>query len=289
MRRAAVALVLASALAGCGGAGTAPPRPAERTTSRVRVTFSPPAAARAPRPVTAALGPNPLRGAAARHAAVPILAYHVINQAPPGAAYPELWVPPARFAAEIRLLAHAGYRGVTLDRVLAAWRSGDPLPRHPIVVTFDDGYESQVRAGFPVLRRHGWPAVLNIELKNIGSQGVPLVQIRGLAAAGWEIDSHTIHHLDLTTLDATGLHTEIADSRTRLIGLLQRPVDAFCYPAGRTDAAAEAAVRAAGYRAATTEQPGLARPDADHMALPRLRVPASLLPAGLLAELRSLS
>jgi peptidoglycan/xylan/chitin deacetylase (PgdA/CDA1 family) len=50
------------------------------------------------------------------------------------------------------------------------------------------------------------------------------------------------------------------------------PVDGFAYPAGRYDAAAEAAVRAAGYRAAVTTEPGLAHMDADRAALPRVRV-----------------
>jgi len=50
------------------------------------------------------------------------------------------------------------------------------------------------------------------------------------------------------------------------------PVDNFAYPAGRYDATAEAAVRAAGFRAAVTTEPGLAHMDADRAALPRIRV-----------------
>src|SRR5690349_13837542 len=47
-----------------------------------------------------------------RRTAVPILMYHLVNAPPPGTAYPELWVPPAAFRAQIQALSGAGYRGV---------------------------------------------------------------------------------------------------------------------------------------------------------------------------------
>jgi hypothetical protein len=60
----------------------------------------------------------------------------------------------------------------------------------------------------------------------------------------------------------------------------------FCYPAGRFDARVEAATRAAGYRAATTTQPGIAGPVTDRYALPRIRVSGATSPRMLLAEVR---
>lgn len=236
------------------------------------------------RPVLAGLGPDPLRGAAARRARVPVLMYHLVNPAPPGAPYPELWVPPQRFAAELRALHGAGYRAVTLDRVLDAWQTGKPLPHKPIVFTFDDGYESQVTKALPMLRKLGWPAVLNLEWKNLGPKGLPRPQIRELLRAGWELDSHTLTHPDLTTVGPTQLRRELVVSRQRLRRAFGVPVDAFCYPAGRYDAQVQAEVRAAGYRAATTIGPALAAPSDDRTALPRIRVEATATPAELLAR-----
>ena len=60
----------------------------------------------------------------------------------------------------------------------------------------------------------------------------------------------------------------------------------FCYPAGRYDPAVEQAVRAAGFRGATTTTAGVATPRGDPFALPRFRVLPEDSPAALLRALR---
>jgi peptidoglycan/xylan/chitin deacetylase (PgdA/CDA1 family) len=255
VRRAIVALGVA-ALAGCGGGATAP-----ATTER------PPAGTGA----AAKPAAPPRHGP--RRAAAPILMYHLVNTPPPGTAYPELWVPPDAFRAQMQALARAGFRAVTLDALLDNWQHRIALPAKPVVISFDDGYGSQVRNAMPIMRSMHWPGVLNLEVKNLSiAGGITRAQVRRLIAAGWEIDAHTITHADLTTLDAAALRREVAGSRAALRRDFHVPVDNFAYPAGRYDAAAEGAVRAAGYRAAVTTEPGLAHIDADRAALPRVRV-----------------
>ena len=64
---------------------------------------------------------------------VPILMYHVITAAPPGATYPALFVSRPEFAAQIRWLASHGYHAVTLREVYESWRGRSQLPPRPIV------------------------------------------------------------------------------------------------------------------------------------------------------------
>lgn len=276
-RATLAAAALASAVAGCGGAAA----PMRATTDKTTA----PQSAVGPASRRAAL----LSGAASRRARVPILMFHVIAQAPAGAVYPELFTPPAAFAAQMRALSAAGFHGVTLDEALAAWRGDDRLPHHPVVVSFDDGSAGQATRAGPVLRRLGWPGVLNLELNDLGPDGMPVHLVRRLVRAGWEVDSHTVTHPDLTTVDATRLRAELTVSRSRLQRMFGVRVDAFCYPAGRFDAAAEAAVRRAGYRAATTEVPGAATAGSDRYALPRIRVDGGIAPAVLARELRTIT
>jgi peptidoglycan/xylan/chitin deacetylase (PgdA/CDA1 family) len=228
-----------------------------------------------------------LQGAAARRAAIPILMYHVVSAAPPGVPYPELWVAPHTFAAEMRALRHAGYHAVTLSTAVRAWRRGGPLPKRPVVVSFDDGYLSDYTHAGPVLRRLGWPGVLNLALENVRPGDITAPQVRRLIAWGWEIDSHTLTHPDLTTLPPAALRHELVGSREEIQRRFGQPARFFCYPAGRYDAGVVAAVRAAGYQAATTEDDGLGSAGR-RFTLPRIRVNGTDTAATLLARLRTI-
>jgi peptidoglycan/xylan/chitin deacetylase (PgdA/CDA1 family) len=271
----ACAAALAGLLVACGGAHNPPPQ---------RATAADPARA-AKRHTTRPLAPPLARGH--YRGAVPVLMYHVIGTPPPGSPYPELWVSVARFRAQMARLAQAGYHGVTLGQVWAAWHGGAGLPRKPVVVSFDDGYYSQYRVAAPALRKLGWRGVLNLEVHNLHvAGGLSARQVRSMIARGWEVDAHTLTHPDLTQVDAARLKREVAGSRTVLHRQFGVPVAFFCYPSGRYDATVEQAVRAAGYRAATTTQPGLARPGGDRFALPRIRVLPSMSPDALLAGVR---
>jgi peptidoglycan/xylan/chitin deacetylase (PgdA/CDA1 family) len=222
------------------------------------------------------------------HAVVPVLMYHVIAPAPHGATYAGLWVAPADLQAQVRALAAAGFTGVTLDTVLDAWRGRARLPPHPVVLSFDDGYLSQGREAGAILRAAGWPGVLNLALHNLDAPGgLTAGRVRAMIADGWEIDAHSLTHPDLTRLDAAGLVHEIAGSRAEIQHRFGVPADAFCYPAGRWDPTVARAVRAAGYRAATTERPGAARPADDRYALPRIRVDAGESAQTLVHQVRA--
>ena len=198
--------------------------------------------------------------------------YHVIADPPSGAPYPGLYVSKAEFAAQVRWLESRGYRAVTLTQAYDHWRYGKPLPRRPIVFTFDDGYRSVYETALPLLRAHTWPAVLNLEARYINTAwGLSRPRIRKLLAARWELASHTINHPDLTSLSNAALRAEVAGSRTQLRREFHVPVSFFCYPAGRYDARVIAAVQAARYLGATSVRSGLARPS-ELWDLARVRV-----------------
>ena len=206
---------------------------------------------------------------------VPILMYHVIATPPAGAPFPGLYVPPAEFAAQMRALKAAGWHAVTLDEVQAYWRRGIALPPgKPIVVSFDNGYNSQYTQALPVLRELGWVGVENLQLSGLppSQGGLGQGQIHGLISAGWELDTQGFSHADLVTLDAQSLRYQVAQARTTLRQRYHVPVNWFCYPSGHYDAAVVAEVRAAGFTGSTTVVPGWAHPGEDPYRLHRLRV-----------------
>lgn len=215
-----------------------------------------------------------------RNEGVPVLVYHVIG-APTGAPGLEgLYVSPAELRAQVGWLARDGWHAVTLDRVLAHWRTGVPLPPKPVVLTFDDGYPGDWRYALPILRAHRFPGVLNLQIGNL----VP-ARVREFLRAGWEIGSHTFTHPDLTTVDDATMRREVLHSRLWLERTFGIHVDVFCYPFGRYDARVMKAVRRAGYAAAETENIGWASPADGLYTLDRVRILPTMGVAGLAASL----
>jgi peptidoglycan/xylan/chitin deacetylase (PgdA/CDA1 family) len=98
-------------------------------------------------------------------------------------------------------------------------------------------------------------------------------QLRKLRASGMAIGAHTRHHPILAMLDDADARSEIEQGKRDLERLLGEPVTLFAYPNGKPqrDYAARHAgmVRAAGFRAAVSTSPGVARASSDMMQLPR--------------------
>jgi peptidoglycan/xylan/chitin deacetylase (PgdA/CDA1 family) len=219
---------------------------------------------------------------------VPILMYHVISPPPPSDPYPDLFVKPADFVAEMRWLKLHRFHPVTLQQVYDHWTTGTVLPTRPIVLSFDDGYLSQYTRAYKTLLRYHWPGVENLEVNFLQpATGLRPWRVQKMIAAGWEIDAHTITHPDLTHVSDAQLVDEVAGSRVDLRRRFHVPVDFFCYPSGRYDAHVIAEVRRAGYLAATTTNYGLARPP-DLFTLDRIRINGSDGPAGFATKLQGL-
>jgi peptidoglycan/xylan/chitin deacetylase (PgdA/CDA1 family) len=277
-----VALVAALVLAGCGSSSGGSSTGAGGSTGSSTTKAAAKHHRRTPN------APAPLTGT--YRGPVPILMYHVITAPKPGIPYAELWTPWPTFVKTMLALKKAGYGAVTMSAVWKAWHGGPGLPRKPIVLTFDDGYLSHYEHARPTLKALGWPGVLYLEGKNIDPKvGLSRHQVRSLIAAGWEIGAHTLTHPDLTTVGADQLQQEVAGSRRKIQRLFHQPVRTFAYPAGRYNAAVEAAVKAAGFDTATTTDPGIATAKDDPFALPRIRVNGTDQPDAILARIRSTS
>jgi peptidoglycan/xylan/chitin deacetylase (PgdA/CDA1 family) len=221
-------------------------------------------------------------------ATVPILMYHVINPPPAGAPFPGLYVPSPEFAAQMQALKAAGWHAVTMNQLLAYWTRGVPLgPGKPIVLSFDNGYQSQYLNAMPELKKLGWKGVENIQLTGLppSQGGLTEAQVKGLLAAGWELDTQGISHADLITLSPSELHYQVATARQILQKRYSVPINWFCYPSGHYNASVVAAVRDAGFVGSTTVVPGWASPHGDRYRLPRLRVLGGTSPSGLLAQI----
>jgi peptidoglycan/xylan/chitin deacetylase (PgdA/CDA1 family) len=107
-------------------------------------------------------------------------------------------------------------------------------------------------------------------------------EVRAMARGGIEFGGHTVTHPILQTLETPEeLGFEIAHSKMRIEEELQAPAPHFAYPGGKTNeipAAAQEAVRAAGFETAVTTLAGQVGPGDDAMQLRRIGVDPGVPP-----------
>jgi peptidoglycan/xylan/chitin deacetylase (PgdA/CDA1 family) len=255
------------AVAGSGGDGNSVGAPTTTTTAKK------PPARRRPQPRVPGFPTVPASAPGAHRApteAVPILVYTVINAPRPDTTNSQEWVPPAEFGEQMTYLATQDFHPVTLRQVWAAWKERGFLPSKPIVISFDVGYHSVYANALPVLQQHKWPATLFLQVNQLQAD-FPIAEVRALAQAGWELDSHGQTGADLTGLSDEELDTEVTGSRQAIRRNFGRRVDFFSYPGGRSDEHVVSAVEAAGYLGAATLDPGRADRE-DPFALKRIQV-----------------
>lgn len=248
-------LILATLTSGCGGtvfaaAPTAtltatktpipsPTEPATVTpTPTVTPTFTPTSA---PTPTWVVQGPDSV--------IVPIFMYHHIQNA---AVFSPYRVPIDKFEDQLKLLRGWGYTTISTSMLVDAIEHGAALPPRPIILTFDDNNEDNYTTAFPIMKKYGYTGVLYVPFNYVGTPGyMTVAQIKEMAAAGWEVGSHSLSHpMNLIEMPADQIRAEIVDSRKKLENLLGLPILTFAYPFGYADSGAIDYVRFAGYIAA---------------------------------------
>lgn len=110
----------------------------------------------------------------------------------------ELWKVSRRgFERQMQYLVARGYHTVTLDD-LHEWQMGRmELPAKSVVITFDDGEESQYRYAYPVLKKYGLHAAVFVVTSRPGTvwDGMHCIDwphLREMQQSGvFDIESHT--------------------------------------------------------------------------------------------------
>ena len=213
--------------------------------------------------------------AASRALEVPVLMYHYIrvNPDPRDVLGRHLSVSPETFSLQMALLRRSGFTAVTMHQVADSLDGSTGLPPRPIAITFDDGYADVASIATPVLRHLGLAGTAYLVPGFVGRPGyVTRPQVDGLVTEGMEIGAHTMHHDDLPTLSPGDQEATIRSSREVLRTWTGQRVDSFAYPFGHRDAAALGAVSRAGFRTATTTDPGRLLSADARLSLPRVRV-----------------
>jgi peptidoglycan/xylan/chitin deacetylase (PgdA/CDA1 family) len=198
---------------------------------------------------------------------IPILMYHAIAEEPT-TEMTELFVRPSEMEKQIKYLVDNGFQTITfedLDNIGA-------FPK-PVMITFDDGYECNYNILFPLLKKYNVKATIFAVAGSVWSKGrLSESQIKEMSDSGLvSIQSHTVSHPDLTSLEADKLDYELSESKERIEKLTGKPVIALAYPSGDNDAEVRAAA-AKYYDYAVLDRGGTFLCGGDTMAMERIYI-----------------
>lgn len=69
-------------------------------------------------------------------------------------------VTPSNFDQQIHWLMDNGYHFIGIDDILKYRKSGKPLPKKAVLITFDDGYHSVYANAYPIIKKYKIPVVV---------------------------------------------------------------------------------------------------------------------------------
>ncbi len=220
-----------------------------------------------------------------RNVQTPILMYHSVSETDNAKFYP-FTVSPQLFAEQMAYLYSCGYTPITVTQYAKAYLGGDfALPKHPVVLTFDDGFEDFFTNALPVLNRYHFPATVYISTGFVGKTSAwlcreretmrPMLtweQIVQMDQAGIECGGHTHTHPQLDTLRESEAFDEIVRCKEILEEVLGHQVESFAYPFGYYTSAVQKLISLAGYTSACAVHHRMSTSDTHPLALTRFMV-----------------
>jgi peptidoglycan/xylan/chitin deacetylase (PgdA/CDA1 family) len=207
------------------------------------------------------------------------LMYHAVGtEAGPGVD-PHYAVGAERFVEQIDACLRIG-RGAISARDWLAGRDG-------VIVTFDDGHESNHRTAFPALARVGATADFFVNPAQVGTEGFATwADLREMAAGGMSIQSHGLDHSHyLTALSPTALRSELQRAREEIEANVGKPVRLLAPVGGRCPPRLAEIAGEAGYSHVLDSRPGRIRANGKR-TLGRFAVTAGLQLATLESWIR---
>jgi len=207
---------------------------------------------------------------------IPVLMYHALeDEAHPAGAKDageqHYVLQISQFREQMEYLHWEGYRTFLLEELQAL----EDWPDKAVVLTFDDGHESNFTLALPILQGYGFKAEFFITTGWVGTRYfMTEEQIRGLQRAGMGIGSHGVTHRFLTDLPDAHITTELNDSKKFLESCIGLPILSMSYPGGRLNRLTQRMSEICGYKYICSSEPRYYKQTSDQNRIDRFAMTA---------------
>jgi len=191
---------------------------------------------------------------------IKVLMYHRVIEDHPEKYNHWHYVTVSEFRRQLKFIGRLGYTPITFRDYHLFKSDKLTLPSKPIIISFDDGYMDTFQNAIPIMKEMGMKGVIFVlgdrKQKRAKwdekdeSDICPLMTDKQLQIAnkmGFEIGSHSMHHIDLSDLsDSDAIYT-IQQSKAEIEAVIQEPIYSFAYPYGKFNKRIEQIVCDSGY------------------------------------------
>ncbi len=200
---------------------------------------------------------------------VVVLNYHKVDNI-----HNSLSVIPEDFERQMRYLSENGYNTITPEQLYDNITTGAELPKKPILITFDDGYQDNYDNAYPILKKYNMKATIFVVTGFLGKDKNYLTweEAKELENSGISIESHTLNHKSMTELSDEQLRVELVNSRIDIKEKLGKESYFMAYPTGTYNLHIANMVKEAGYKGAFTIKYGNADGNTNVYAIERIPI-----------------
>ena len=231
---------------------------------------------------------------------IPILMYHhLTEEEPPSNRLGEI-ISVDLFKKQMQFLKSKGFNTISASQLRQYLYFGAKLPKNPILITFDDGYESNYNLAFPVLEELNMKAVISIIVSSRGKKPGEFrhftwEEAKAMLDSGLiEIGSHTydLHNYTVQLQPNENVATyeerifnDFLISKNSLQKNLNIEPFIFTYPYGMYNKYSQDIALELGFDIQFTVNAGIVTKDSNPLALERINVRGDDSPQQVLANI----
>lgn len=218
---------------------------------------------------------------------IPILMYHhFVEETVAETGVSEI-ISAELFEKQLNYLKEKGFNTISMSQLRDYLFFEKKLPDNPLVITIDDGYESNYTIAYPILKKNNIPANINIVVSSRGKkpgnyQHLSWEQTKEMLDSGLiEIGSHTynLHNEDIKLKETDNtdkyyqrVYDDFQLSRKLMIQNLEQEPFIFCFPYGSYNEFSQSAALSLGFDIQLSVDYGVVTKNSNPLALERINV-----------------
>lgn len=175
------------------------------------------------------------------------------------------------FKVQMQYLKDKGYQTLSSEDLINFFDAGTSIPKHSVLLTFDDGYADFYTDAYPILQNMGFKATMFVPTGLVNNPDYLTWDQITSVSSSILFANHTWSHKNVGVAGNI-MQSEISTADTQLANHNLNNPKTFAYPYGLDNKNAETYLNSLGYKIAFSTIPGNILCKKQRFDLPRIRI-----------------